>query len=78
MDGTDVVGDDFDENDLEKLKEIFRKWLDINADLKSLKGRALNIPDVFSEALFCIEFDAIRTNNNPLAHSYDCVLKSTG
>lgn len=77
-DGTVITGDDFDANDLKKLKEIFKKWLDINADLKSLKGRGLNVPDVFSEALFCIAFDAVRTNDDPGAHSYDCVIKSTG
>jgi type-2 restriction enzyme bsp6I len=77
-DGTTVTGDDFDQNDFEQLKSIFKKWLDINGDLKSLKGRGLNVPDVFSEALFCIFFDAVRTNNDPGAHSYDCVIKSTG
>ena len=73
-----IIGDEFDENDFTKLKEIFKKWLDINNDLKSLKGRSLNIPDVFSEALFCIAFNAVRTNNTPAAHSYDCVIKATG
>lgn len=76
--GTTVVGDEFDENDFKKLKEIFEKWLDINSDLKSLNGRNLNVPDVFSEALFCIAFDAVRTNATQGAHSYDCVIKSTG
>ena len=77
-DGTTVTGDDFDQNDFDKLKSIFKKWLDINSDLKSLKGRGLNVPDVFSEALFCIFFDAVRTNKDPGAHSYDCVIKKTG
>ena len=76
--GTVITGDAFDENDFKKLKEIFKKWLDINADLKSLKGRNLNVPDVFSEALFCLAFDAVRTNDAKGAHSYDCVIKSTG
>lgn len=77
-DGTIITGDDFDENDFQKLKGIFKKWLDMNSDLKALKGRGLNVPDVFSEALFCIEFNAVRTNNDPGAHSYDCVMKETG
>lgn len=77
-DGAIATGDDFDSKDFEKLKVIFKKWLDLNSDLKSLKGRGLNVPDVFSEALFCIAFDAVRTNNNPSAHSYDCVIKATG
>lgn len=77
-DGTVVTGDDFDDNDFKKLKEIFKKWLDMNKDLKSLKGRGLNVPDVFSESLFCIAFNAVRTNDDPGAHSYDCVMKDTG
>lgn len=76
--GITVIGDEFDSNDFKLLKIIFKKWLNINNDLKSLKGRSLNVPDVFSEALFCIAFDAIRTNNNSNAHSYDCVIKETG
>lgn len=75
-DGTIVHGDEFDNEDFLKLKKIFKKWLSINADLKELGGRNLNVPDVFSEALFCIFFDTIRTNAT--AHSYDCVLKKTG
>lgn len=75
-DGTTVIGDDFDMKDYEKLKEIFRKWTDINSDLKSLGGRNLNVPDVFSEAIYCIFFNAVRTNGT--AHSYDAVDKSTG
>lgn len=75
-DGTTVVGDDFDMKDYETLKEIFHKWTDINADLKSLGGRNLNVPDVFSEALYCIFFNAVRTNGT--AHSYDAVDKKTG
>ena len=71
-DGTKAYGDEFDSNDFEKIKNIFKKWLDINADLKSLGGRNLNVPDVFSEAIFCIAFDAVRTNAT--AHSYDCVI----
>lgn len=75
-DGTKVIGDAFDQDDFIKLKNIFRKWQDINADLKSLEGRTLNVPDVFSEALYCIFFNAVRTNGT--AHSYDCVDISTG
>ena len=75
-DGTKVYGDEFDSQDFEQLKKIFQKWLSINADLKALGGRNLNVPDVFSEAVFCMAFDAVRTNAT--AHSYDCVMKATG
>ncbi len=70
-DGTIVIGDYFSDSDYEKIKEIFQKWLDINGNLKSLGGRALNVPDIVSEAIYCYFFDAVRTNNT--ARSYDAV-----
>ena len=75
-DGTIVEGDAFDMEDYEKLKNIFRQWLEINSSLKGFKGRGLNVPDVFSEALYCIFFNAVRTNGT--AHSYDAVDRVTG
>lgn len=70
-DGLIVEGDKFDDNDYKLLKAIFRDWQEINKELKPLGGRGLNVPDVFSEALFCIFFNSIRTNGT--AYSYDCV-----
>lgn len=70
-DGTVVVGDCFDENDFNTLKIIFKKWLEINKLLKGLGGRSLNVPDVFSEAIYCYFFNAMRTNGT--AYSYDAV-----
>lgn len=74
-DGLVIEGDQFDNSDYFKLKEIFRDWVAINKKLKPLGGRGLNVPDVFSEALFCIFFNAIRTNGT--AYSYDCVSLDT-
>lgn len=75
-DGTAVTGDAFDKSDFAVLQNIFKEWMHINGQLKALEGRNLNVPDVFSEALFCLAYDAVRTNNT--AHSYDCVMRSTG
>ena len=75
-DGSLITGDKFDDNDYQRLKEIFRDWQMINSKLKPLGGRNLNVPDVFSEALFCYFFNAIRTNGT--AYSYDCVSLDTG
>ena len=58
-DNTIVIGDEFDMEDYKKFKQIFRKWTDINSDLKQFGGRNLNVPDVFSEALYCIFFNAV-------------------
>ena len=70
-DGKVCYGDKFDLDDYRKLQQIFFDWQKINTQLKTLGGRNLNVPDVFSEALFCIFFNAVRTNGT--AHSYDCV-----
>lgn len=75
-DGTIVLGDEFDMEDYKKFKPIFYKWININSELKQFGGRNLNVPDVFSEALYCIFFNAVRTNGT--AHSYDVVDKATG
>ncbi len=75
-DGTIVTGDAFDMQDFAVLQTIFKEWMQINKQLKGLGGRNLNVPDVFSEALFCLAYDAVRTNAT--AHSYDCVMRRTG
>lgn len=75
LDGTDCFGDSFEKADFLLLKEIFNEWMKINDKLKQLGGRNLNVPDVFSEALFCYYFNAVRTNGT--AHSYDCVSLDT-
>ena len=66
-DGKVCYGDKFDLDDYRKLQQIFFDWQKINTQLKTLGGRNLNVPDVFSEALFCIFFNAVRTNGT--AHS---------
>ena len=75
LDGTMCYGHFFEEEDFLLLKEIFQDWMMINEKLKHLGGRNLNVPDVFSEALFCYFFNAIRTNGT--AYSYDCVSLDT-
>lgn len=68
-----VEGDYFDDADYEKIKDIFKRWQGLNADLASLGGRAMNVPDVVSEALYCYFFDAARTNATAGAGSYDAI-----
>ena len=70
---TVVEGDYFDDTDYEKIKDIFKRWQELNTDLTSLGGRALNVPDVVSEALYCYFFDAARTNAVTGAGSYDAI-----
>ena len=70
-DGSVVIGDQFDIEDYEKIKVIFKSWLQLNILLHSLGGRGLNVPDVVSEGIYCYMFNAVRTNG--AAYSYDAV-----
>lgn len=76
--GSTVIGNEFNQDDFESLKEIFKDWINLNNKLKSFHGRGINVPDVMSEGLFCFLFDAVRTNSIPGSKSYDCVIKKTG
>jgi hypothetical protein len=74
--GEKVSGDYFDKRDLKFFIDIFKDWVSINNSLTRLGGRSINVPDVFSEAIYCIFFEAIRTNGT--GYSYDCVDIKTG
>ena len=51
-DGTTVIGDEFDMEDYKKFQQIFRKWMNINIDLKQYsRGMgALGLPGDLSSA----------------------------
>lgn len=74
-DGSTVEGVVFDSEDYKKLKDIFKRCLDISKELNQLGGRKLNIPDVVSEGIYCYVFNASRTNGD--AYSYDAVSLDT-
>lgn len=67
---TKLIVDVFDQGDIEKFREIFSYWLEMNDKLTYLGGRALNVPDVLSEAIFCVFFDTVRINDG--SFSWDC------
>jgi hypothetical protein len=70
--GKKVSGDVFDLSSFSDLKSIFIDWLALNKKLISINGRTLNVPDVLSEGLFCLYFNAIRTKDD--GGSFDCVI----
>lgn len=74
--GEVVTGEKFEFEDLVFIKNIFKMWNEMNNDLKRLGGRSMNVPDVVSEGLYSIFFDAVRTKLG--AYSYDCVDINTG
>lgn len=65
----------FERSDFFKLQKIFFQWLALNKLTKDLHGRKINVPDILSEGIFCMSYDAVRTNNS--AYSYDAVLRKT-
>jgi hypothetical protein len=74
-DGTVFIGDQFEESDYKNLRQIFKDWFELNSKLSDLGGRGINVPDVFSEGLFCYYFNAVRTNGT--AYSFDAIMISS-
>ena len=74
-DGTSVKGVVFDSGDYQKMRKIFKQCMEVSDLLRSLGGRKLNIPDVISEGIYCVLFNAARTNGD--AYSYDAVALNT-
>lgn len=60
----DVRADIFEKNDKTFLAEIYDDWRNLTERLKKINGRGINLPEVLSEAIFCLNMGAIRINNN--------------
>lgn len=73
-----VYGDCFEFSEFGDFQKIYQEWIYLNSLVKEKGGRNINVPDVLSEGLFCLLFNAVRTNNDKNAGSYDCVLVETG
>lgn len=65
----------FDSTDLGALKDIYTKWVQLSDQLQKYGGRRINLPELLSEAIFCINFDAGRLINSKMPganSSFDC------
>jgi hypothetical protein len=64
----------FDTSDLVDLNKIYTKWVELSNDLQKFGGRRINLPELLSEAVFCINYQAGRvTKSIPNANSsFDC------
>ncbi len=64
----------FDESDRNFLRSLYDKWNDLSNLLEKTGGRRLNIPELISEAIFCIEFNAARVTKSigGANSSFDC------
>jgi hypothetical protein len=64
----------FDSSDQKKLKEIYEQWVDLSNKLQTWGGRRINIPELLSEAVYCINYGAGRMNGGIAGAntSFDC------
>jgi len=52
----------FDKSDQSALKGIYDRWVQLSNDLQKYGGRRINLPELLSEAVFCMNFKAGRMN----------------
>jgi hypothetical protein len=65
----------FDSSDINALKDIYTKWVQLSDQLQKYGGRRINLPELLSEAIFCINFKAGRVVNSKMPganSSFDC------
>jgi len=60
----DVRANIFENKDITFLAKIYDDWRNLTNRLKNIGGRGINLPEVLSEAIFCLNMGAIRINSN--------------
>jgi len=76
IDGHDVLAEIqiFDNDDRERIKDLYKKWAGLCIECEKMKGRKINIPEIISEPLFCIEFNSVRfLKGTKISSSFDCL-----
>ena len=65
----------FEDGDGKKLKTLYEKWISLSSLCQEMKGRKINIPEIISEGLFCIEFGCARflKCTGKISSSFDCL-----
>ena len=65
----------FEETDKQKIKEIYKGVIELNIKTQKLGGRKINIPEIVSEGLFCIEKSSARflKCSGKISSSFDCL-----
>lgn len=61
----------FEKEDFVQIKKIYREWIELNSAITALDARALNVPDIVSEGIFCYFFNVYRVNSKSNSKSYD-------
>ncbi len=68
--------DFFDRSDFSVLSKIYKQWVELSNAIQKYGGRRINIPELLSEAIFCIHFNAgrMRKGNSKINTSFDCLI----
>lgn len=71
---------EFEESDRQVLSNVYRNWRALCSDLSKLEGRCVNVPEVLSEGVFCLEMRAVRIKSRIQGAntSFDCYSLQTG
>jgi len=76
IDGTEVLAELqlFESSDKKIIKNLYENWLSLSFLCQNMKGRRINIPEILSEGVFCIEFGCARFINctGNISSSFDC------
>jgi len=64
----------YNNNDLRTLAEIYTSWVNLSNLTQNFGGRRINIPEILSEVIYCIHFNAIRLADSigQANTSFDC------
>lgn len=65
----------FEESDKERIKTLYKNWISLSKLCLEMEGRRINIPEVLSEGVFCIELNCARFLNcsGGVSSSFDCL-----
>lgn len=64
----------YEESDRQSFREIYYHWRELCDKLIAMGGRGVNIPEVLTEGLFCIDMNAVRLTQGITGAntSFDC------
>ena len=48
----------FDESDKKTIRNMYDNWVTLSDELQQYGGRRINLPEIISEAIFCLNFNA--------------------
>ena len=64
----------YDEKDRKIFYNIYKNWISLSTELRSIGGRAINLPEGLSEGSFCLEMNCVKMTKgiSGANTSWDC------